>query len=110
MTTELVLTIIGGAGFLAGFAQILQFLNSRKSTKAKGSADAYLAWRQFTSGAFEDRDREYARVESQRDIAWTVRDALIDLVQELITALRGLGADQVDLDTYQDRLDDARQR
>lgn len=109
MTAQLIFTMIGGAGFLLGVAALLQFLNTRKSTRSKGSADAYVTWRAFTTGAFEDRDREFERVKAKRDQLFTVRELLIDLVQDLIKALRRRGATPEDLEPYQDRLDTARQ-
>lgn len=109
MTAELVLTLIGGAGFLAGVAALLQFLNTRRSTKSKGSADAYVAWRAFTTGAFEDRDREHTRVKEKRDQLFTIRGMLIDLVQDVMKHARSKGSTPADLEPFQDRLDAIRQ-
>lgn len=88
---------------------MLTFLNTRKSTKTKGSADAALAWRTFTSGAFEDRDREYDRVVTQRDTAREAVGLLIDLAIDLLAMARRLGVDPAIVERFQDRLDEARQ-
>lgn len=109
MSAQLILTMIGGAGFLVGVAALLQFLNTRKSTKSKGSADAYVTWRAFTTGAFEDRDREFERVRAKRDQLFVVRDLLITLVQDLIKLARRRGVDNEEIEPYLDRLDAARQ-
>jgi len=46
--------------------------------------DAYVAWRTFTSGAFEDRDREHVRVVAKRDQLFVIRRLLVDLVQDVM--------------------------
>jgi hypothetical protein len=108
MTGALILQLIGGAGFLLGIGALLQFFNTRKSTKDKGSADAYQAYRMFIAGATEDRDREHGRVVGDRDRLVGVRDLLIDLVQDLINLCRKLGATPDQLERFQSRLDDVR--
>lgn len=108
MTAALVLQLLGGAGFLAGVAALLHFLNTRKSTKSKGSAEAYQAYRTFVTGAFDDAARVNTGLMQERDKLNTVRALLIDLVQELVTALRRRGATAEEMDPYQDRLDEVR--
>ena len=108
MTAALILQMIGGAGFLAGVAALLHFLNTRKSTKTKGSAEAYTAYRTFVAGAFEDAAGVTSRVTADRDRLDRIRALLIDLVQDLITFCRRRGVPAEELDPYQDRLDDVR--
>lgn len=108
MNAALVLQMIGGAGFLAGVAALLHFLNTRKSTKSKGSAEAYQAYRTFVAGAFEDAAGVTASITADRNRLNTVRSTLIDLAQELMGLARSKGATPEELDPYQDRLDDAR--
>lgn len=110
MTAALILQMIGGVGFLAGVAALLHFLNTRKSTKTKGSAEAYQAYRTFVVGAFEDAANITRRVTAERDHLETIRVRLIDLVQDLLVFARRLGAAPEDLDEYQDRLDHERAR
>lgn len=108
MTASLAFQIVGGAGFLAGVAALLHFLNTWKSTRSKGSAEAYQAYRTFVTGAFDDAARVNTGLMSERDKLHTVRALLIDLVQELLTLLRRRGVPQEDIDPYQDRLDNVR--
>lgn len=108
MTTQMLLSLLGGAGFLAGVAALLQFLNTRKSTRDKSGADAYVAWRSFMTGAVDDAARLNADLISDRDRLRTVRAFLIDLVQELIATARPLGAAPEDCDRFSDRLDEIR--
>lgn len=108
MTPEMIVTLLGGTGFLGSVGMAAKFLNTRKSAKTKDSADAYVAWRAFTTGAFEDRDKEIERNRSQRDLLYRAIDALVDLAQEMITQLRQHGAAQGTIDLFQDRLDEAR--
>lgn len=108
MTSALVLQLLGGAGFLAGVEALLHFLNTRKSTKSKGSAEAYTAYRTFVTGAFDDAARINTGLMQERDTLNTVRALLIDLVQELLHALRKRGATPAEVDPYQDRLDEVR--
>ncbi|AAN01862.1 hypothetical protein SEA_WEST99_20 [Mycobacterium phage West99] len=108
MTAALVLQLLGGAGFLAGVAALLHFLNTRQSTRSKGSAEAYQAYRTFVTGAFDDAARVNTGLMTERDKLNTVRALLIDLVQELITQLRERGATPDDVVAYQDRLDEVR--
>ena len=110
MTAELVLQILGGAGFLAGVAALLSFLNTRKSTRTKGSAEAYQAYREFVHGAFEDVDDQFDRVRLQRDDLLAVRALLVGLVQDLIDLLKVRGAKAGEIKSFQDRLDDVRRR
>lgn len=110
MTAELVVTLLGGAGFLAGIAALLHFLNTRGSTRQKGSADAYQAWRAFMGGAFDDAARVADVVRKDRDRLETVRSLLIDLVQALIETLKAHRGKPGEIDAYQDRLDDIRRR
>lgn len=108
MTAALILQMIGGAGFLAGVAALLHFLNTRKSTKTKGSAEAYTAYRTFVAGAFEDAAGVTSRVTLDRDRLQSVRSLLIDLVQDLLNFCRRRGVSPEDLEEYQDRLDEVR--
>ena len=110
MTAALVLQMIGGAGFLAGIVAILHFFNTRKSTRSKGSAEAYQAYRTFVAGAFEDAAGVTSRVTADRDKLAGVRATLIDLVQDLLGLARRKGATPDELEPYQDRLDQARDR
>lgn len=108
MTAALVLQLFGGAGFLAGVAALLHFLNTRTSTKSKGSAEAYQAYRTFVTGAFDDAARVNTGLMVERDKLNSVRALLIDLVQELLVGLRRRGAAPEEVDSYQDRLDQVR--
>ena len=108
MNAELVLQLIGGAGFLAGVAAILHFLNTRTSTRTKGSAEASQAYRQFVSGAFDDRDREHERVIRERDNAWRKVDLLLDLAQDFFVYARTRGINGAEMEPFEDRLDSAR--
>ncbi|AHJ88315.1 hypothetical protein Hosp_013 [Mycobacterium phage Hosp] len=108
MTAALILQMIGGAGFLAGVAALLHFLNTRKSTKTKGSAEAYQAYRTFVAGAFEDAAGVTSRVTADRDKLGGIRALLIDLVQDLLNLCRRKGATPEELEPYQDRLDTIR--
>ncbi|AGT12919.1 hypothetical protein KAYACHO_15 [Mycobacterium phage KayaCho] len=110
MTAALVLQMIGGAGFLAGVAALLHFLNTRKSTKTKGSAEAYQAYRTFVAGAFEDAAGVTSRVTADRDKLGVIRVALIELVQDVMGLARRKGATPEELEPYQDRLDEVRSR
>ncbi|QGH75268.1 hypothetical protein I5G61_gp20 [Mycobacterium phage Quesadilla] len=110
MTAALVLQMIGGAGFLAGVVAILHFFNTRKSTRSKGSAEAYQAYRTFVAGAFEDAAGVTARVTADRDKLGSIRLALIELVQDVMGLARRKGATPEELEPFQDRLDDVRSR
>lgn len=110
MTAALILQMIGGAGFLAGVAALLHFLNTRKSTRSKGSAEAYTAYRTFVAGAFEDAAGITSRVTADRDRLAGIRATLIDLVQDVMAFARRKGASPEELEPYQDRLDTARDR
>lgn len=108
MSTELVFSLIGSAGFLAGVAAILHFLNTRKSTRTKGGAEAYQAYREFVHGATDDRDKEIIRLTGMRDRYADRVAVLIDLVQDLLSYIRGKGATADELEPFHDRLDTAR--
>lgn len=108
MSIQLVLSLIGGAGFLAGIAALLQFLNTRKSTKDKSSADAYAAWRSFMTGAVDDAAKVNAVLIVERDKLYTVRMFLIDLIQDLLSLARSRGATSEDCEPYIHRLDEIR--
>jgi hypothetical protein len=108
VTAELVLQLLGGVGFLAGIAALLHFFNTRQSTKTKGSAEAYQAYRTFVTGAFDDAAKVSTGYLKDRDRLWTVRTKLIDLVQDLLTLARENGVLPEELDHYQDRLDEVR--
>ena len=108
MTAALVLQMIGGAGFLAGVAALLHFLNTRKSTRTKGSAEAYQAYREFVAGAFEDAAGVTSRITADRDRLSSIRALLIDLVQDVLNFARRRGASPEDVEEYQDRLDTLR--
>lgn len=108
MTIQLFLSLLGGAGFLAGFAALLQFLNTRKSTRDKSSADAYTAWRSFMTGAVDDAAKVNANLVIEREKLYTVRSFLIDLVQDLLSLARQRGASARECEPYMDRLDEIR--
>lgn len=108
ISPEMFVTLLGGGGFLATVGGGVKYLNTRKAAKTKDSADAYIAWRAFTAGAFEDRDKEIERNRTQRDLLYRAIDALVDLAQEMITQLRRHGAAPGTVDLLQDRLDEAR--
>ncbi|WAB09194.1 membrane protein [Gordonia phage LittleMunchkin] len=99
---ELVLTLLGSAGFLTGIGGLLHFLNTRKPTKNKSSADAYAAYSTWVSGAMTQTTAELQK-------AVETRRKLIDLVQSLIAFARTKGATPHELDGFQDQLDDLRQ-
>lgn len=108
MTVELVLSMIGGAGFLAGVAGLLQFFNTRRQAKDKSSADAYQSWRVFMTGAVDDAAKVNAGLMAERDRLYTVRAFLIDLVQDAMTLARLKGATHADTEPMQERLDEVR--
>ncbi|AYP70007.1 hypothetical protein I5G62_gp21 [Mycobacterium phage CRB2] len=110
MTAALVLQMIGGAGFLAGVVAVLHFFNTRKSTRSKGSAEAYQAYRTFVAGAFEDAAGVTARVTADRDKLGAIRIALIDLCQAALSLARRKGATQDELEPLYDQLDEVRSR
>ncbi|QGH80028.1 hypothetical protein SEA_NHAGOS_17 [Gordonia phage NHagos] len=101
MSGELVLQLLGGAGFLTGIGGLLHFLNTRKPTRTKSSADAYTAYTTWVSGAMTQTTDELVK-------ANTVRALLIDLVQALIRFSRDKGATAEELEQFQDQLDDLR--
>jgi len=108
MTVELVLSMIGGAGFLAGVAGLLQFFNTRRQTREKSSADAYSSWRAFMTGAVDDAAKINAGLIGERDKLYTVRAFLIDLVQDALRLAVTHGAALDDTEALQDRLDEVR--
>lgn len=101
MSGELILQLLGGAGFLTGIGGLLHFLNTRKPTRTKSSADAYTAYTTWVSGAMTQTTDELVK-------ANTVRALLIDLVQALIRFSRDKGATAEELEQFQDQLDDLR--
>jgi len=101
----LVFALIGSAGFLSGVAALLHFLNTRKPTRTKGSAEAYQAYRAFVHGAFEDADARYARMRDENTVLHDVRVRLIDLAQDLLKLARSLGATPSQTEPFEDRLD-----
>lgn len=110
VTAALILQLLGGMGFLAGIAALLHFFNTRASTKSKGSAEAYQAYRTFVTGAFDDAAKVSTGYLHDRDVLWGVRNTLVDLVQELLSFARSKGATADELDPYRDRLDEARKK
>lgn len=110
MTAALVLQLLGGAGFLAGVAALLHFLNTRKSTRTKGSAEAYQAYREFVHGAFADVDTQFDRVVEERTKLQVTVRLLLNLAQTLIDMLRQEGVPPSQILTLQERLDDIRRR
>ena len=110
MTAALVLQMIGGAGFLAGIVAILHFFNTRKSTRSKGSAEAYQAYRTFVAGAFEDAAGVTNRVVADRDKLSGIRVTLIDICQAALSLARRRGATQDELEPLYDRLDEVRSK
>jgi hypothetical protein len=110
VTPEMVLALVGGTGFIGAVTGLFVFLNTRGSTKSKGSADAMQAWQAFMGGATADREAEHERVVTKRNELYGVRGQLIDLVQELLAMLKAMGAGPGRLDPYQDRLDDIRRK
>lgn len=105
MTGALVLQMLGGAGFLAGVAAILHFLNTRKATKTKGGAEAYQAYREFVHGATDDRDEEIARLKAEKNVLLEVKVKLIDLYQDMRAIARAKGATRNEVEPFDDRLD-----
>lgn len=105
MSANLVFSLIGSAGFLAGVAAIFNFLNTRKSTRTKGGAEAYQAYREFVHEATDDRDKEIVRLKSDKVTLLKVREKLIDLVQALFRFARHKGATDVELEPFYDQLD-----
>ena len=108
MNSQLVLSMIGGAGFLAGVAGLLSFFNTRKSTKDKSSADAYQSWRAFMTGAVDDAAKINNGLMAERDRLYTVRAFLIELSQSWSTAARKFGMPDSITDPLDDRLDEVR--
>ena len=108
MNAALILQIIGGAGFLAGIVAIAQFINTRRPTRDRSSAEAYTAYRQFVAGAFDDAAKINAGVVADRDRLNIIRSTLIDLVQDVLGLARRSGAKQDELEPFYDRLDEAR--
>lgn len=108
MSAELVFALIGSAGFLTGMAALLHFLNTRKPTRSKTSAEAYQAYRQFVHGAFADADTRYEIVSTENAALRRVRGRLIDLVQDVMRFARSKGATPEELEPFHDRLDDLR--
>lgn len=108
MTGEAVLATIGAFGGMGTLVVFLQFLNTRKATADKSSTDSYSSYRAFVSSATDDRDREIDRMKAEREILWSVRGILIQLVQDLLTLARNAGVPGHTLDKFQDRLDKAR--
>lgn len=101
MTGELILQILGGAGFLTGIGGLLHFLNTRKPTRNKSSADAYTAYSTWVTGAI-------TQTTSELEKSNVVRALLIDLVQALIRFSREKGATTEEIEPFQDQLDDLR--
>ncbi|MCV7424343.1 hypothetical protein H7K45_27730 [Mycobacterium yunnanensis] len=110
MTAEWAVALVGGGGFITSLIAFLTWLNTRGSTKSKGSADAMTAWQSFMGRASEDREREHDRVLKRRDELYIIRGMLIDLVQELIELVRSKGVGPGRIESYQDKLDDIRRR
>lgn len=108
MTAALVFSLIGSAGFLAGVAALLHFFNTRKSTRTKGGAEAYQAYREFVHGATDDRDKEITRIKADKVVLLQVREKLVDLAQDLIKNLKARGASASEVEHFQDRLDGTR--
>lgn len=108
MNVQLVLSLIGGAGFLAGIAGLLTFFNTRKATRDKSSADAYQAWRTFMTSAVDDAVKVNTGLVAERDKLHVVRSFLIDIVQEALTLARNKGATPDEIEPYLDRLDEVR--
>ena len=108
MTAQVWLSVIGGAGFLVGVAGLLQFFNTRRSTKDKSSADAYQSWRTFMTGAVDDAAKVNSGLMAERDRLYTVRAFLIDLVQQAVRLAVKHGAKERDVEPINDRLDEVR--
>lgn len=101
MSGALILQLLGGAGFLTGIGGLLHFLNTRKPTRTKSSADAYTAYSTWVTGAITQTTTELEK-------SHAVRALLIDLVQSLIRFARDKGATPEEIEQYQDQLDDLR--
>lgn len=101
MSAELFMQLLGGAGFLTGIGALLHFLNTRKPTRNKTSAEAYSAYQTWVSGAITQTTEEMAKLTDNRK-------RLIDLVQALIRFARSKGATPAEVDHFQDQLDDLR--
>ncbi|UJE15672.1 hypothetical protein SEA_LIGMA_17 [Gordonia phage Ligma] len=101
MTVELAFQLLGGAGFLTGIGGLLHFINTRKPTRNKSSADAYAAYSTWVSGAMTQTTEEITKLHANRG-------RLIDLVQALIRFARSKGATPAEVDHFQDQLDDLR--
>lgn len=108
MSAQLWLSIIGGTGFLAGVAGLLQFFNTRRSTREKSSADAYVSWRAFMTGAVDDAAKINGGLMAERDRLYTVRAFLIDLVQLALKLARDHGIAEDKIEPLADRLDEVR--
>lgn len=100
-TPALIIQLLGGAGFLAGMAALLHFLNTAKGARIKSSADAYTAYSAFVGDAMQKTMDDNARLNR-------IRGMLIDLAQALIATLRARGGKPGEVESYQDRLDDIR--
>lgn len=101
MNAALLLQLLGGAGFLAGVAALLHFLNTAKGARIKSSADAYTAYSAFVGDAMQKTMADNTRLNM-------IRALLIDLAQALIASLRTYRAPSGEIESYQDRLDDIR--
>ncbi|QNL30144.1 hypothetical protein SEA_MARIOKART_17 [Gordonia phage Mariokart] len=101
ITAELLFQLLGATGFLAGIGGLLHFLNTRKPTKTKTSAEAYSAYSTWVNGAMSQATEELGKLH-------TNRAKLIDLVQALIRFIRSRGATAAEVDHFQDQLDDLR--
>lgn len=100
-TPALIIQLLGGAGFLAGMAALLHFLNTAKGARIKSSADAYTAYSAFVGDAMQKTMADNTRLNM-------IRGLLIDLAQALIASLRQRGGTTGEVEVYQDRLDDIR--
>lgn len=107
---ELILALLGSAGFLTGIGGLLHFLNTRKPTRYKSSADAYSAYSTWVAGVVNQTTAHSAAVEAERDKANVARADLVDLVQLLIRRCRALGMGETEVEEYQDLLDEIRAR
>lgn len=78
------LLFISALGGVAGFVTVLQFLNTRRSVKAKGEADVAAIWNDLTEGALKAANLRIEKMEERNIKRDEKEDLLVDLVYRMI--------------------------